>query len=328
MAGARLPGLRDREGGVALIIVLLVLALLLSVVGEFALAMRLEGRTTLNFRAALSAGHLAEAAYHRAVAEILPEAIAVQLDESGLLVFRRSQVQVLAPPERRDVPLGHGRISYRITDEASRLSLNPLPPRDVLDRLLIALGLEKEARDVIVDSILDWTDPNEDHHLNGAESDYYTGLPVPYRSKNDRFDTVDELLQVRGITRELLYGRPEAGRPDDCAALADCLTVAPTGGINLNTVSPTVLRALGVGEAQVELILKSRQGQAVDVQSIRAMLPPTVRNVTTRSSTFRIEATGEIRGAARRTLTAIVQRTGGSQVNVVGWRWKREGETP
>ena len=72
------PGGMERGGaerGVALVIVLLTLSLLLTVAGQFALAMRLEGTTTVNFRGAATARFLAEAAYHRAVAEILAETI-------------------------------------------------------------------------------------------------------------------------------------------------------------------------------------------------------------------------------------------------------------
>ena len=105
---------------------------------------------------------------------------------------------------------------------------------------------------MIVDSIQDWRDPNEEHRLNGAESDYYLGLPVPYRSKNADFDSVDELLQVKGVTRALLYGRPEA------PGLAEHLTVFGTNAVHVNTASPVVLRALGFAPAEVDVLIGRR----------------------------------------------------------------------
>jgi len=122
-----LPGMETverGERGIALVMVLIGLTLLLTVAGQFAAAMRLEGITTLNFRATLSATYLAEAAYHRAVAEILPNYLAQELDQLSLLVFRRAQVESPKAPAREDLALGPGRFSYRITDEQARLNLN------------------------------------------------------------------------------------------------------------------------------------------------------------------------------------------------------------
>lgn len=305
------------ESGVALILVLLVLALLLTVVGQLAQAMRLEATTTMNFRDAVTATYLAEAAYHRAVAEILPEALVHHPDERGLLVFRRARVEPIEVPSREDVPLGRGRLAYRITDEETRLNLNRATP-DVLHRLLTELGVERQARDVVVDSIQDWRDPNEDYRLNGGESDYYLSLPVPYRSKNADFDSVDELLQVKGVTPEIFYGRPES------PGLGEYLTVAGVGAINVNTVSPVVLRALGFAQAEADLLIAGRP--YLDLSGLNASLRRGTQRV--RSETFRIEATGEVPGQGRRTLVAIVQRRPGRdgviRVTPLEWRWDPE----
>jgi len=302
---------------VALIIVLLVLSLLLMVVGEFAPAMRLEATTALNFRAAVAGTYLAEAAYYRAVAEILPDALFQQIDESGLLVFRRARVESPKAPTRLDIPLGSGRFSYRITDEEARLNLNRIAP-PVLHRLLEERGVERAARDMIVDSILDWRDADELHRLSGAESDYYLALPVPYRSKNADFDSVDELLQVRGMTREILYGRPES------PGLAEYLTVWTPPGVNVNTVSAPVLRALGLAEAEVDLHLDHRP-----YPNLTTVNAPILRtNQRIRSATFRIEAWGEVPGQGRRTLVAVLQRVPGAdgitRVRPLSWRWTAE----
>jgi general secretion pathway protein K len=297
--------------------VLLVLALLLTVAGQFALTMRLEATTTLNFRDAVTATYLAEAAYHRAVAEILPEALAHYPDERGILVFRRARVETIEGPMREDISLGRGRLAYRITDEEARLNLNRATPV-VLHRLLAELGVERATRDVIVDSIQDWRDQNEEYRLNGAESDYYQSLPVPYRSKNGDFDSVDELLQVKGVTPEIFHGRPES------PGLAEYLTVAGVGAINVNTVSPVMLRALGFAQAEASLLVAGRP--YLDLTSLSAPLRRGTQRV--RSETFRIEATGEVPGQGRRTLVAIVQRRAGrdgvARVTPLQWRWNPE----
>jgi general secretion pathway protein K len=312
MRGARRdPG--AGEGGVALIVVLLLLSLLLTIVAEFAQAMRLEAVTATNFRSAVSETWLAEAAYQRAVAEILPDAVAHELDERGVLAFRRARVGTPAVPERVDLRLDPGRFSYRITDETARLNLNRVG-RDVLDRLLQEVGVEKTDRDVIIDSIQDWRDPNEEHRLNGAESDYYLALPVPYRSKNADFDSVDELVQVRGVTRELLYGRPGV------TGLAEYLTVFGTGGVNMNTASPAVLRALGFAPAEVELIMGRRPW------ADPGEIPGALRRGSqrTRAEIFRVEAWAGGAVPVGRVLTAVVERqtgTGQAEAMPLAWQW-------
>lgn len=315
-------GLLGDERGLALVMVLLVLSLLLVMAGEFAVAMRLEGTITLNYRATVAAGYLAEAGYHRALAELLPGAIAHHLDEAGLLVFRRSPIGSGKAPERRELHLGSGHLSYRITDEEARLHLNVLARNpEQLHRLLTELGVERDVRDVIVDSIQDWRDPNEEYRLNGAESDYYLALPVPYRSKNADFDSVDELLQVRGVTPQVFYGVGE--KP----GLVDYLTVAGSGRINLNTASDVVLRTLGLAQAEVEVCKAGRPYLSPnDVTIQRCKVAPLVA-----STTFRIEATGELPDRARRALRAVVQRSAGQpaaagqaaggRVTLKSWRW-------
>ena len=307
------PASNTSDSGVALIVVLLLLALLLTIVAEFAQAMRLEAIAATNFRSVLSEAWLAEAGYQRAVAEILPDALSHGLDVGGALAFRRTRLGTPTVPERLDVRVDPGRVSYRLTDESARLNLNRAT-RDVLDRLLQGVGVEKTDRDVIIDSIQDWRDPNEEHRLNGAESDYYLALPVPYRSKNADFDSVDELLQVRGVTRELLYGR------GDTPGLAEYLTVFGPGAINVNTASPIVLRTLGYAEAEVDLIVGRRPW------SDPGEIPGALRrgNLTTRTDFFRIEAWAGGTAPSGRVLTAVVQRQSGTtqlQVVPLAWRW-------
>jgi general secretion pathway protein K len=310
------PGRLPSDAGVALIVVLLLLALLITIVAEFTQAMRLEAVTARNFRAAIAETWLAEAAYQRAVAEILPDALAHELDKAGVLAFRRARLGTPTVPERLDLGIDAGRLSYRLTDESARLNLNRAT-REVLDRLLEDAGVEKSVRDVIVDSIQDWRDPNEEHRLNGAESDYYLALPVPYRSKNADFTSVDELLQVRGVTRDLLYGRPEA------PGLAEHLTVFGSGAVNVNTASPVVLRALGLAAAEVEALVGRRPYADL------ASLPPGLRrgNQRTKSDVFRIEAWAGGTTPAGRVLTAVVQRqagTGQSEAVPLARRWSDE----
>jgi len=313
------------ERGFALLAVMLVMALLGVVVAEFAYSMRLEASMVRSYKESLLASHLAEAGIQQAIREILSEAQVQALDEDGQLAFYRlapGQTTLTRVPslQRSRVPLGPGEFSYRITDEEGRINVN-LAAVDRIDRLLAAVGLSKEARDIVNDSLQDWKDANDEHRANGAESDdHYLKLAVPYRARNAHLQDVAELLQIRGVTPELFWGKPD--RP----GLGALVTVLGRNQINLNTAAPAVLTALGLSDAEVSDIVQTR---------IRAPYPAVPgrfagRSLAISSQTFRIEAEGVVAGDARARVLAIVQRRArqpgraaapaASGVTVVAWQ--------
>ena len=77
----------------------------------------------------------------------------------------------------------------------------------LLRKIIGNLGLEGETRDIVVDSILDWRDPDDFYRVNGAENEYYQSLKEPYNCKNGHLDSIEEFLLIRGITPDLFYGR-------------------------------------------------------------------------------------------------------------------------
>src|SRR4051794_10034462 len=60
--------------------------------------------------------------------------------------------------------------------------------------------------DEIAASIVDWLDADDEPRTGGAESDHYSGLNPPYRAKNGPLESLDELLLVKGVTPQLLFG--------------------------------------------------------------------------------------------------------------------------
>jgi general secretion pathway protein K len=290
---------RRHERGFALVAVLLVLALLGVIGAEFAYSMRLEASAVRAWKHAIAASHLVEAAVAQAMRELAANAPFVVADEQdGSLVFFNRERQALPRLPRRDVPLGAGQFSYRITDEEARLNVNTSAP-DRIDRLLLHLGVEKEGRDTIVDSLQDWRDPNEEHRLSGAESDdYYLKLAVPYRSRNGNLESVDELLQIRGVTPAIFNGTPEH------PPLRDAVTVRTSGQININTAGAVVLRALGLSDAEIGEIAQSRrEGPYVNLPGRFGG-----RNLAVGTRTFRVEAEGQIEGRVWARATVILQR--------------------
>jgi general secretion pathway protein K len=279
---------------------------------EFAYSMRLEATSVRAYKDTLTAAHLAEAGVEQAIREVAGDVMHAVLAEDGNLTFYNRERQELKRLPRTKVPLGIGQFSYRITDEEARLNLNTSPP-DRVERLLQALGLDKSDRDTINDSLQDWRDPNEEHRLNGAESeDYYLKLPLAYRSKNANLDSITELLQIKGVTPAIFYGT--AGKP----GVEAYVTVKSPGQVNLNTASCVVLRALTLGDAECSAIEQSRRDGPY--ASVPGQFGGRGLGLTTR--TYRVEAEGIIDGQVRARLTAIIQRrteSTGETVTVLEW---------
>jgi general secretion pathway protein K len=301
------------QRGFALVAVLLVLGLLGVVGAEFAQSMRLEATAVRAYKESITAAHLAEAGVEQAIREISAEiAFAVAADD-GLLTFYTRERQPLPRLLRAQAPLGPGAFSYRITDEEARLNVNTSPP-DRVDRLLQGLGVDKRDRDVIVDSIQDWRDANDEHRANGAESeDYYLKLPVPYRAHNSNIESIQELIQIRGITPKIFNGAERT------PGLVDLVTVkSPGSTVNINTAGVPVLRALGLSEADISMVTQTRQnGLFVTVPGQLAG-----RGLTVNTRTFRIDAEGLVNGQVRARLTAIVQkRAEGPNPSVAVLEW-------
>jgi general secretion pathway protein K len=305
------------ERGFVLLAVMLALTLLAVVVTEVALSARLEAFMIRSYRDGVAATHLAEAGVQQAIREILTPSQVAALDEGGQVVFYRAPVGQLTPVRlptlpRDRVALGPGAFSYRISDEAGRLNINASPP-ERLDRLLAALAVDHAQRDIIVDSIQDWRDADELHRAHGAEGDFYLRLPVPYRARNRNLQAVEELRQIRGVTREVYFGTD--GRP----GLGELVTAAAVGAVNLNTAPPPVLKALGLSDAEIEDVVRTR---------VRAPFPSVPdrfagRGLAVGSTVFRIEAEGVVVGGGRRRIVAVVQhggQTGPLDVAMLSWR--------
>jgi general secretion pathway protein K len=294
-----------RERGFALLAVMLVLTLLSVVVLELVFSMRLEASTGRAFRDGLLAEHLVDAAVQQAIREVLSQAPIQALDEAGQLVFLRAAPgsplpSRLPPLPRERVPLGAGEYSYQLSDEDARLNLNTAPV-ERMDRLLRALGVEKEARDIILDSLQDWKDADELRRLNGAESDdYHLTLPVPYRARNAPLQDVAELRQIRGVSDDLYWGTAEH------PGLVDLVTVFGRESVNINTAAAPVLTALGLSDAEIADILATR------IRAPYTAVPGRFagRGLGVGSATFRVDAAGWVGGIRRAQAVAVIQRRG------------------
>ena len=178
---------------------------------------RMDLLVVKNYGDRVQAHYLALAGVERAKALIYQDVVARQgtsKNHTGTLYNDAKDFQ--------DVPLGRGKlrvfrrapqeegggIIYGISDEESRLNVN------VVESTLLTnlAGMTPD----ILNAIITWrngaspsTSTQDDLTHGGANSDYYMSLQPPYLARNGHFQTVRELLMVRGVTPELLLGNDD-----------------------------------------------------------------------------------------------------------------------
>ncbi len=113
----------------------------------------------------------------------------------------------LAAPIDPDQTNSGGAYRAGVTDETGKININAFMKRDPTGEQLYALLVKLPTMsEELAANIVDWVDSDTTAREMGAEDDFYGGQSPPYRCKNGPLDSLDELLLVKGMTRELLYG--------------------------------------------------------------------------------------------------------------------------
>jgi len=292
--------LKDNKGGVALILVIWIIVMLMAIVGEFTYSMRTELNITKNFKEEEEAYQLALAGIEHAKMEILTAKGPTYLKD-GILILNQADEEPL-----RKGSLSKGSFTYTITDEDGKLNIN-LASVAQLKYILQSSGVDITEVDTIVDSIIDWRDRDELHMLNGAEEEYYRSLSEPYSCKDAPFDIIEELLLVKGMTREIFYGSEKEEQKHK--GIMKYLTVVGSGAVNINTASKVVLEAL-FGNEMADSIIAQREAGPITKPVAKGKID---------SSFFTVVSTGfNADGSIKRTIKTILQRTG-KEVKVLYW---------
>ena len=179
-----------------------------------------------------------------------------------------------------NVSLERCRYSVRVVDESSKLNINTA----TRDQLMSLRYMESQ----IADAIFDWRDRDDNPAAEGAETGYYENLPFPYTIRNGAFKTIRELLAVKGVTEDLLYGEdtnlngqldynemdgdvsPPADNGDmyldrgwiaylTCSSYENNVDAAGEDRININQADEQQLQSsLGINAAQARWIVQNR----------------------------------------------------------------------
>ena len=249
------------DGGVALLMVLWILAVLTVTVLSFSYTTRSETYAAISFREGVEKKFLAEGGIERGLMEIIyrkTNASAPATETSGVWKTDGTAYPVTAD---------NGSFVVSIMNESGKVDINTTPEL-ILRNLFANLGLSMEEVDTIVDSIGDWRDADDLVRLHGAESDYYMSLPTPYKPRNADFQTLEELLLVKGVTPQILYGGGEK------KGVIDYLTVySRSTRINVNAAPKEVLLAVpGMTTDAADAILALREARELTGQDMMGII--------------------------------------------------------
>ena len=273
-----------RERGIALIMVMIVIAVLAIIVGAFAYSMRVETILARNSENEPEFDWLGRSGVELA-RYLVGQQLAIGMEPYDSLNQKwaggpGNSNSILANVSLENNVVGRGKFSIKIEDQERKFNIN-MADEMILKQACILVGVGPTESSTIVDSIQDWRDPDEATHLSGAESEYYLNLVPPYRCKNGPLDDISELLLIRGIVPEMC-GMKGVGGPVVAApkmggvrlaliqaqqaegytnSFMNLFCVASMGLINLNTATSEVLRLIpGVDENIAEAIMKRRRG--------------------------------------------------------------------
>ena len=206
-----------RRGSV-LLMVLVVVALLTLGTATYLELMQNERQAVRHHGRGMQAARLAESGveYARAQLSLTPGELlqqgglqnnptvmqAIIVDDEGD-EFDRGRFSIISPAQ---VDGNYAGYRFGLENESAKLNVNTLLAEgaedQAADRLMALPGMTAE----IADASLDWLDADETPRLNGGEADAYAQAKPPYQPRNGPIADIDELLLVRGVTPELLYG--------------------------------------------------------------------------------------------------------------------------
>lgn len=227
--------------GIALVLVLLVVSIITAVTLQLNRDTRLEVYEAANLSDGIRLRYVAESGFQAAEAILLA-------DKNSYDALTEAWANTRMLSLKSEDFFENGAFSIAIEDEGGKINVNRLisgnaynpQVKDMLLRLLAGgdFRMEQRRAEELVDAIKDWIDADAEVTGAGAEAGYYAALERPYSVKNAPLDCIEELLMIKGVTRELFYGTGKS------PGLAQCLTVAGDGLINVNTAPKPVLGAL------------------------------------------------------------------------------------
>ena len=323
-----MKGILRNNRGMALILTILVISLIVALTLQFSASMRSDLQATANLRDGVKMGYIAKSGFNYALAVLSVDSAEGKVDS-----LHDAWADSKALSENAASLFDEGRIEVKISDDSAKIQVNGLVnengeynavQKGLLTRFLSspAFGLSSEDVDNIVDAIKDWIDGNSEVTRFGAEDTYYMTLEKPYSCKNAPLEFVEELLFIRGITKDLFYGTGAT------PGISNYLSTYGDGKINVNNAHPLILRALSddMDDGMVEEMVSYREDKESDLsnpawyKTLPGMGDVNISDelLTTSSTYFEVTSEGFRDNMAKR-ISGIVKRTEG-ELDTLSWK--------
>lgn len=189
-------------------------------------------------------------------------------------------------------PFGGVATNYGMCDEERKININKAPEA-LLKAVIKNLGeVDSMSAADLAAAIVDWRDADDVLLTGGAENSYYAALSAPYPCHNGEFQSLHELLLVKGMNMVLFL------------KLKPYLTIYGTGKVNINTAD------------RVVVVCVAESGGGGDLSNCRLLADKIARfrtcgNVFTDTSIMRqLNAFAQLSSEERTVLSRIMGRLG------------------
>jgi Type II secretory pathway, component PulK len=252
-----------------------------------------------------------------------------QLALTGIALGMNPRIERWDPLLRQKLPNG-AELHVRTMSEAARLNINRLlkePEQLTLRRLFDVWRIPPEDAGVIIDSLVDWIDPDDLRMANGAERDDLLNQNRYSIPANRDFHSVAEMERVRGMDVVAAW------KPD----WREYFTVHGGRRVDLQDAPADILEAVGemprdMAEQIVELRLGAdREPDTRDDMRIEdvggffqqlgfvgPLADGAVRRFSVRTEPTRIESVATVGGTTYR-IIAVANRTAGGEGGLISW---------
>jgi len=311
------------DGGIALLAVMSAVSVMLLVALAFSGSVQIETRSTIYRKQATQAYAMAVGGVQAAILEIAYPPAQDQSDKPRL--WRKGQRTVR-------VPYAQGVALVEIVNETGKVNLN-VAGQEQLARLFEARGVGKEQAARLALAIDHWRKPpGSAEESFKALDDYYR--EAGYQPAHNRFASVEEMLLVHGMNRDIFYGTAEFGR-DGIQTLygvgQDLTVYSQSSQVNVNYGSRAALFSVpGMTEELAESIIQERRKgpfESLDdlTQRLGTSVPDESQSflgATDDGRTYTILSVGMVNNSPlRRAVKAVVsvQPQGSALHRIVAW---------
>jgi len=327
------------EKGIALILTITLIGLIVILTLQFSKSIRTGLYEMINFDDRIKLGAIAKSGFNCAMAVLQKDNPGVDSLQDDWAKLNQDEISLYSSVLFDD----DGRFQVQVTDLAGKIQINQLinlsgeqkgeyneKQKAILENLLKLkmsdFDLEEEDVEDILDSIKDWIDVDDEVTGFGAEDSYYRSLDHPYSCRNAPFESISELLLVKGITPILFYGTEN--ETEKIPGISAYLTIYGDGKININTADDIVLKALSedLDESLIDEMDDYRMDENNDLSNpgwYKTALGTSgdyidLALITTKSSFFEITSIG-MRDTGSRGIRGVVRRSGNT-LTILSWK--------